>query len=113
MGDLNRRFLQYCIAGFGLAMVLTIVTIMVDLGARNKKDWADWKAYRPGFAEQSCWFSTSANGITIFFYLPILLALATNFGLFGYSAWMIRNSRVGDILPIILESILPEGPYKL
>ena len=65
------------LSGLTLALVVLILDQGVDVGAGQ---------LRPGFGEESCWFTSCTRALAIFLYAPISAMLLTNLALFVFAA---------------------------
>jgi len=86
------RFAMYCAFGFGGALTSTLITLIFDKGVSPTSTPYLFK-YRPGFAEESCWFTRCSWGLLVFFYTPIGLLIVTNLGLFIFTVRRLKRLR--------------------
>lgn len=79
-----QRFLTYSGFCFGAPFLMSILVLVLDRMVLNLG--LDASSWRPGFGEESCWFTSCTSALTYFLYLPICLMLLTNISFFAYAA---------------------------
>ncbi|XP_059078754.1 G-protein coupled receptor Mth-like isoform X2 [Tigriopus californicus] len=79
-----QRFLTYSAFCFGAPLLMATLVLALDRNIFNlDSDASNW---RPGFGEESCWFTSCSNALTYFLYIPITGMLLTNVSFFTYAA---------------------------
>ena len=87
----NTRFFIYSAIGFGLPLLLCTVALLVDrLATMYGHDSLAYRI-RPGFGEDSCWFTECSMSLEVFLYGPIVVSLAINLAHFTFSAWKLSK----------------------
>ncbi|XP_059098467.1 uncharacterized protein LOC131892660 [Tigriopus californicus] len=79
-----QRFITYSAFCFGAPLLMATLVLALDRNIFNlDSDASNW---RPGFGEESCWFTSCSNALTYFLYIPITGMLLTNVSFFTYAA---------------------------
>ena len=78
------RFFKYNLFGYGVPALLLLA---VDLASY----FVDDVHFRPGFGEESCWFTSCSGALSLFLYGPIGLFMGCNICLFGFAAVKLRQ----------------------
>ena len=59
----RRRYLLYSLVCFGVPLAMAVVVLALDRTLDRGHAW------RPGFGEESCWFTSCSNALSIFLYM--------------------------------------------